>query len=303
MATLRTLPKTRDSISFLYFERCRIEQAGKAIAIFQEKNKYIVPCASLSTLMLGPGSAITHTAIKTLAANACTVQWVGEDSLRFYASGHGGSSNTTRLFHQAQFWDNPQQRLAVVRRMYQFRFQEELAPDLTLEQIRGHEGVRVRTAYARTSKATGVPWKGRNYKQDSWADADPINRALSTANSCLYAVCQAAITSVGYSPALGFIHTGKPLSFVYDVADLYKTETTIPAAFETVAEPYTNLRSAVRQKCREKFSNVRLMRRIVQDIDQVLGFKDASEPKEAVNLLWDDQIGWVEGGKDWSEEQ
>lgn len=302
MATLRTLPKVRDSISFLYFEHCRIEQSAKGIAFFQEKEKYVVPCASISTLLLGPGSSITHAAIKTLTENACTVQWVGENALRFYANGIGSSSNTERLFHQAQLWANPQQRLAVVRRMYQFRFQEELPDHLSLQQIRGLEGVRVRTAYSRMSKATGVEWRGRNYKQDDWDEASPINKALSTANTCLYAVCQAAIMSVGYSPALGFIHTGKPLSFVYDIADLYKAETTILAAFEAVAESSDDLGRAVRKKCREKFSSYRLMRRIITDVDQVMGFnnRDTVEP-EAVNLLWDDRIEWVEGGKNWSE--
>ncbi len=302
MANLRTLPKVRDSISFLYFERCRIEQATKAIAIFQEKEKYVVPCASISTLLLGPGSSITHAAIKTLAENACTVQWVGENVLKFYSNGIGSSNNTERLFHQAQFWANPQQRLAVVRQMYRFRFQEELPDHLSLQQIRGLEGVRVRTAYSRMSKATGVEWRGRDYKQDNWNEADPINRTLSTANSCLYAVCQAAIMSVGYSPALGFIHTGKPLSFVYDIADLYKAETTIPAAFEAVAESPNDLAKAVRKKCREKFSSYRLMRRIIRDVDRVMGFSsEETAESEAVNLLWDDKIEWVEGGKNWSE--
>lgn len=302
MATLRTLPKIRDSISFLYFEHCRIEQEKKGIAVFKEKDKYVVPCASISTLMIGPGSSITHAAIKTLTENACEVQWVGEDSLRFYASGKGGSSNTERLFHQAQLWADPQQRLNVVRRMYQFRFQEDLDSSLTLQQVRGLEGVRVRTVYSRLSKATGVPWKGRDYKQTDWNAADPINKAISTANTCLYAVCQAAIVSVGYSTALGFIHTGKPLSFVYDIADLYKAETTISAAFEAVAEQNPDLGATVRKKCREKFKAHRLMQRLVQDIDQVLQFRTPAEELEPASLLWDDQIEWVEGGKNWAEE-
>ncbi len=299
MTTLRTLPKTRDSVSFLYFDRCKIEQEAKAIAIFKKKDKYVIPCAGLATLLLGPGSRITHAAIKTLAENGCEVQWVGEDGFRFYSAGRNGSNSTQRLHHQAQTWADPQQRLAVVRRMYQFRFPEPLDDQLTLQQIRGLEGVRVRTTYGRMSKATGVPWKGRAYKPEDWYDADPINRALSSANSYLYAVCQAAIVSVGYSPALGFIHTGKPLSFVYDIADLYKAETTIPAAFEAIAE--ADFDSTVRQKCREKFTSHRLMQRIVKDIDQVLGFHDDKLPPPAVSLLWDNEAGWVEGGVDYAE--
>ena len=277
MSRLRTLPKARDRISFVYFEHCRIEQDERAIAVFKEKSKFFVPCAAIATLLLGPGTSITHAAIKTLADNACEVHWVGEDLLRFYASGRSGSGNAKRLIHQATLWADSVQRLAVVRRMYTFRFDEPLSEDLTLQQIRGLEGVRVRMMYQRWSEKTGVQWKGRDYKQEDWDRADPINQALSIANTCLYAVCQAAIHSVGYSPTLGFIHTGKPLSFVYDIADLYKANTIIPAAFEAVSEAYFDLDTVVRRKCREKFNDYRLMHRLVQDIDQVLSFGDEAE--------------------------
>lgn len=302
MANLRTLPKVRDNISFLYFEHCRIEQDDRAISIYKEKDKFHIPCACIATLLLGPGTSITHAAIKALADNACEVYWVGEEALRFYATGRSGSGNTERLQHQVVLWADSMQRLGVVRRMYEFRFAEKLPENLTLQQIRGHEGVRVRTVYQQLSKETGVEWKGRDYKLTDWNDSDPINQALSIANSCLYAVCQAALNSVGYSPALGFIHTGKPLSFAYDIADLYKAETTIPAAFEAVAGTYFELESYVRRKCREKFSHYRLMHRIVQDVDRILQYGTPDEDAEPFCFLWDDQLEWVEGGKNWSEE-
>jgi len=301
MPSLRTLPKARDRISFLYFEHCRIEQEGRAIAVFKEKSKFFVPCAAVSTLLLGPGTSITHAAIKTLADNVCEVQWVGEDVMRFYAHGRSGANNAKRLIHQATLWADSIQRLAVVRRMYLFRFDEPLDEDLSLQQIRGHEGVRVRTLYQKWSRETGVEWKGRNYKSDNWDAADPINRALSVANTCLYAVCQAALHSVGYSSGLGFIHTGKPLSFVYDIADLYKGETTIPAAFEAASSGYFELDRFVRHRCHRRFADYRLMHRIVQDVDRVLGFK-TEEEEEPICLLWDDVLQTVEGGKDWSED-
>jgi CRISPR-associated protein Cas1 len=289
-------------MTFVYFEHCRIEQDDHAIAIFQSNNRFSIPCASIATLMLGPGTSITHAAIKTLADNACEVQWVGEDDLRFYTSGRGSSSNTERLFHQARLWADSMEQLQVVRRMYQFRFQENLSPDHTLQQIRGLEGVRVRTLYHRLSQETGVDWKGRNYKQEDWNDANPINKALSIANACLYAVCHSAMNAVGYSAGLGFIHTGKPLSFIYDVADLYKAETTIPAAFEAVADAYFDLDEIVRRKCREKFYQSRLMQRLIPDIDRILQYKGGDETVEPVCFLWDDQLEKVEGGKDWSED-
>ncbi len=300
MVRLRRLAKVRDRISFIYFEHCRIEQDERAIAIFKEKHKFLIPCAAVSTLLLGPGSVITHAAVKTLAENACHVQWVGADLLRFYAHGSGGSGNAQRLIHQATLWSDAMRRLAVVRRMYLFRFDEPLSEDLSLQQIRGHEGVRVRTIYQQWSERTGVDWKGRNYKTDNWLDADPINQALSIANTCLYSVCQSALLSVGYTPGLGFIHTGKPLSFVYDVADLYKAELTIPAAFEAAGGKYFDLDGVVRRKCRERFNDFGLMRRLVEDVDRILEFGD-EEGGEPICLLWDDVLDSVEGGKNWSE--
>jgi len=296
------LPKARDRVSFLYFEHCRIEQDDRAIAVFKEQSKFFVPCAAIATLLLGPGTSITHAAIKTLADNACGVQWVGEDLMRFYANGRSGAGNSKRLLHQATLWADSIQRLAVVRRMYTFRFAEVPSEDLTLQQIRGLEGVRVRTMYQQWSKKMGVEWTGRNYKQEDWDQSNPINQALSIANTCLYAVCQAALHSVGYSTALGFIHTGKPLSFVYDIADLYKAETIVPAAFEAVSETYFDLDALVRRKCRQKFNDYRLMHRLVLDIDKVLGFGDEDE-SEPICFLWDDVLETVEGGKDWSEQE
>lgn len=302
MSRLRTLPKARDRISFLYFEHCRIEQDDRAIAVFQDKSKFLIPCAAIATLLLGPGTSITHAAIKTLGESACTVQWIGEDVLRFYSQGRSAAGNTERLIHQATVWADAFQRLAIVRRMYTFRFEELLEDNLSLQQIRGHEGVRVRTLYQHWSKKTGIEWSGRNYKQEDWEQANPINQALSIANTCLYAVCQAALHSVGYSLGLGFIHTGKPLSFVYDIADLYKAETTVPAAFEAVSESYFDLDSVVRSKCRRRFNDFRLMHRIVQDVDQVLGFK-SEEETEPICFLWDDMLETVEGGKNWGDEE
>ena len=107
-----------------------------------------------------------------------------------------------------------------------------------------------------------------------------MNRALSAANSCLYGVCHAAILSIGYSPALGFIHTGKQLSFVYDIADLYKVELTIPLAFRTTAENPQDLERHVRLQCRDVFRESRLIQRIIPDIRQALG--DGGEEEEFV---------------------
>lgn len=269
------LPKLRDSLSYLYLEHGKVERSQNAVEFFDKTNgRTMVPASSLTVLMLGPGTSITHEAVKTLADNGCLILWCGEEGVRFYAQGMGETRKAYHLLRQAEKASDPIQRMEVILRMYRFRFGEELDDTLTLEQIRGHEGVRVRTAYAEASKIYGIRWEGRNYDRSNWHASDPVNRALSAANSCLSGLCHAAIVSGGYSPGLGFIHTGKQLSFVYDIADLYKVDLTIPLAFRLASESTLNLESRVRHACRDLFHAYRLLDTILPDIDNLLGISD-----------------------------
>lgn len=268
---LRILPKVRDSWTYLYVEHARIDQENLGICIHDGNGRTHVPCASLSLLMLGPGTSVTHAAIATMAEAGCLVAWVGEQGVRFYAQGLGETRSSQNLLRQASLWADPNERMRIVRRMYEMRFDEPLPPDMTLRQIRGKEGARVRAAYARASEMFGVEWTGRRYRRDEWDATEPINRALSAANACLYGVCHAAIVALGYSPAIGFIHTGKMLSFVYDMADLYKVDLTVPVAFEEAAKGTEELESRVRHRCRDIFYEQRLLKRIVQDLETLFG--------------------------------
>jgi len=205
------------------------------------------------------------------AAEAATEGAHFDDGKVTYAA---ATRDALNLLRQAELVSDPRKRMQVVLRMYRYRFGEQLQPGLNLAQIRGLEGVRVRQAYARASQEHGVPWHGRRYDRRSWNSGDPVNRALSAAHALLNGLCHAGIVSGGYSPALGFIHTGKQLSFVYDIADLYKVEVTIPLAFRIVAESTEKLEPRVRQACREAFKEHRLLKRILPDIDHLLGISE-----------------------------
>lgn len=232
---------------------------------------------------------MTHAAILTLADCGTSVVWCGEGAVRFYAAGVGETRRAQNLATQASAWADERRRLEVVMRLYRLRFAEHLPDGLTLQQIRGMEGVRVREAYAQASRDTGVPWSGRSYKRDRWGDTDPVNRALSAANACLYGLCHAALVSTGYSPGLGFIHVGKMLSFVYDVADLYKTDTAVPVAFGVVADGEENLESRVRRAMREALRQDHVLERAVRDIVALLR-GDTGEEDLLVEVLelWDE---------------
>lgn len=271
MKDLHELPKIRDSLSYLYVEHAVINRKDSAVEFIDAEGRVMIPAAALAVLMLGPGTNITHAAVRALADNGCTIVWTGEDGTQCYAQGLGETRKAYHLLRQAELASDVQKRMQVVLRMYLKRFGAPLEPGLSLEQVRGFEGVRVRTAYAQASQVHGVPWTGRRYDRSQWWHADSINRALSAANALLNGICHAAIVSGGYSPAIGFIHTGKQLSFVYDIADLYKVELTVPVAFQIVGESQENVESRVRAACRERFREQRLLERILPDIDDLLG--------------------------------
>lgn len=284
-ADLHLLPKLRDRLSYLYAEHCVIEREESAIALWEEEGMTQVPVASVALLMLGPGTKVSHAAMDVLARNNCLVAWVGEGAVRMYAFGTGGTHSAARLLRQAELVSDPASRLRMVRKLYGMRFPEALDDEVSIEQLRGKEGFRVRTAYQEAAEKHGIEWEGRNYDRNQWSGSDPANRALSSANACLYGVCHAAILSMGFSPALGFIHTGKQLSFVYDVADLYKLEMAVPAAFQAVACGEANVDRAVRLALRDRFKETRFVSQVAQDLMSLFG---SEIPEEEMEVYDDD---------------
>jgi CRISPR-associated protein Cas1 len=274
MRTLYELPRFRDRWSYLYLEMGRLDVDADGL-VFHQGNSFIpVPIDQLSVVMLGPGSTVTHAAVKSLSRNNCLLAWTGQDGVRLYAASTGGTYSARRLIRQAKLASDETKRLEVAWRMYRFRFKEAIPTVVSLESIRGMEGIRVRQAYAEASRQYGIEWKGRRYDQNDWNKGDEINRALSAANACLYGLCHAGILTAGYSPGLGFIHAGKMLSFVYDIADLYKTELIVPTAFKVAAERPADLERTVRMECRKKFHEFKLMERLLPDIAEVLDVSD-----------------------------
>jgi CRISPR-associated protein Cas1 len=270
MKTFHELPRFSDRWSYLYLEYRTLDQTPAGLNFHNAGRETELPIHQLGLIMLGPGTNVTHAAVKALSTNGCLLAWVGEEGVRLYAHSSGATFSSRRMLRQAALVSDESQRLAVARRMYQKRFPGEELTDKNMEQIRGLEGARVRVSYGVLAKKHGVEWTGRVYDQSNWFQATPANRALSAANACLYGICHAAIVFAGYSPALGFVHTGKMLSFVYDIADLYKTDLTVPIAFRLAATERDQLERKVRLACRDAFHERRLMERILPDIAEVL---------------------------------
>lgn len=268
------LPRLEDRLSFLYLDRGKIERHENSVACFSVDQCLPIPVADLSLLMLGPGTTISHAAIVVLAEANCLVVWVGEQGVRFYSHGKGGTHLAANLHRQAQLWANVRTHRLVVRKMYALRFHEELPPGLSIEQVRGHEGHRVRLAYEAAAQQHNVAWQKRAYDPGNWHSADPLNRALSAGSACLNGLAHAAIITAGYSPGLGFIHTGKALSFVYDVADLFKVDLIVPIAFRIVAESPKDVERRTRGACRDGFAQTGLLKKLLPTIKESLNVGD-----------------------------
>lgn len=290
------LSRIEDRVSFAYFERCGINRSDNAITVESAAGTVYVPAASLSVLMLGPGTTISHRAMEMIGDNGVTVIWVGEHGVRMYAFGKPLTHSSALLQRQAALVSNKRSRLEVARKMYLMRFEGEDVTGLTMQQLRGREGARVRRIYKKISEETGVPWGGRMYDPSDFAAGSDIDQALSAAHSCLYGISHAAIASLGCSPGLGFVHSGHERSFVYDIADLYKAEVSIPVAFRVTASGTSDIPGDVRRAMRDEIYRTGLIKRIVKDIKLLLATEDDIELDGDVVLLWDEKNESVPSG-------
>lgn len=302
-AELQELPQIKERISFLYLERCLINRQDSAISVTDERGTVNVPAASLSVLLLGPGTNVTHRAMELIGDVGSSVLWIGEHGVRYYASGRPLTHSATMLLSQAELVTNMRSRLAVARKMYQMRFAGEDVSTLTMQQLRGKEGARVRKIYRECAKKTGIEWNGREYNPNDFAGGSLVNQALSAGTACLYGIAHSVIVALGCSPGLGFVHTGHERSFVYDIADLYKAEFVIPLAFKMAADEPEDIGAETRRALRDDIASQHLLERIAKDIQYLLlDHKDLEVSYDDIVNLWDGGDGIVKNGVSYGKE-
>ena len=301
---LHTLPTVKERMTFLYVERCLVNRQDGAVSITDSRGTAYVPAASLGVLMLGPGTNISHRAVELLGDSGTSVIWVGERGVRYYAHGKPLTHSSRLIVAQAELVSNKRRRLAVARKMYAMRFPGEDVSHYTMQQLRGREGARIRALYRRLSKQYGVPWNGREYNPDDFSDASPVNQALSAAHVCLYGLVHSVIVALGCSPALGFVHEGHEKSFVYDVADLYKADVTIPLAFEIASNPPEDIGGETRRRVRDAFLDGKIMTRCARDIRMLLLNDRAADEEVEIDtlFLWDEKHTAVDFGVSYGKE-
>ena len=232
--------------------------------------------ATVSALILGPGTTVTHAAMKACAESNTPVCWTGADCLRFYAFGLASNHTNDMPRLHAEAWADKRRRTQIARAMFKIRFPDLDVDGKSVKELRGMEGLRVRSLYSAMGLQHGVTWKGRNYDRQNWDTADDINRALSAANSSLYALCAAVCCSLGYVPSLGFVHDAGTLPFIYDVADLYKHLTSIPAAFLAVRQDPQDDGELVRKLLKQHVEEERLLQRMPKDLAALFQTEEAS---------------------------
>ncbi|WP_237255849.1 type I-E CRISPR-associated endonuclease Cas1e [Pseudomonas oligotrophica] len=282
---LKPLPM-KDRISMVFVQYGQIDVLDGAFVVVDKNGvRKHIPVGSVACIMLEPGTRISHAAVNLAATVGTLLVWVGESGVRLYSSGQPGGARADRLLYQARLALDDDLRLKVVRKMYEVRFDEPAPARRSVEQLRGIEGARVRGTYKLLAQQYKVNWHARNYDRNQWDAADIPNRCLSAATACLYGITEAAVLAAGYAPAVGFIHTGKPLSFVYDIADLFKFESVVPLAFRIAAKSPAEPEREVRIACRDLFRSDKLLGRIIPLIEEVLaagGINPPEAPPESV---------------------
>ncbi|MBF6331875.1 type I-E CRISPR-associated endonuclease Cas1 [Nocardia transvalensis] len=294
------LPRIADSLSFLYLESVRIVQDDTGVCARVESPRGIeqvyLPTAALACVLLGPGTSITQPGMATFARHGTSLVCVGAGGVRSYAGIVPASLTTTWLERQATAWADTGARTEVASRMYTYRFGDSPA-GVTISQLRGLEGQRVKAMYRILAQQYGIKRFRRNYDPNSWDSQDPVNLALSAANACMYGVVHAAVLALGCSPALGFVHSGTQLAFVYDIADLFKMKVTVPLAFSLHAS--TDPEREAGRKLREDFRLLKLMPEIITTIQKIIDPKAAGDSPDRtgdITHLWDPALGSLPSG-------
>ncbi len=198
-----------------------------------EPGDYGLPFQTISVFFLGPGTTVSHDALRLLARHGTALVATGEDGVRFYASMPFGADASKLARRQVELWADARKRVSVARRMYAWRLGEVL-PSTDITVLRGIEGARVKTMYKALAQQHGIAWQGRRYDRDDPEATDRVNQALNHTATALRAAAMIAVAATSTIPQLGFIHEDSGNALPLDIADLYREAVALPAAFIAV---------------------------------------------------------------------
>lgn len=305
--SVRELLRVEDRISFLYLEFAALVRDGGSLKAVRDTGTLNIPVATVNVLWLGPSVTITHQAMTLIMECGTSLIWVGEDGLSFHASGRPLNGRTELLLAQAKIHTNPSLRLKCAKNMYRIRFGEDAPRDATsLNKLRGYEGARVKRVYTEYASRYNVRWGGRMFTPGDISKSDAINQALTISHHCLYAVISGVVAGLGMHGGMSVVHNGTQNSFIYDIADLYKTEVCVPVAFRVIRD-YSGLEGSrlahmVRAEMRVDMTAARIVPRAVKDIYKLLLSREVDAQYESSDYLWDTNES-VAGGTNYGRDE
>lgn len=239
---------------------------------------YAIPYQSVSMILAGPGTSITHDVLRILARHGTLLAAVGEGGVKFYTAPPMGQGRSDVARAHARLWADEDSRLFVARRMYAIRFGEVL-PHRNISALRGMEGGRLKRLYEIIAQKYGVTWKGRRYDRQNPLAADLPNQAINHAATFVEAAADIAVAAVGALPPLGFIHEDSSNAFTLDIADLWRTEVTLPLAFSVAARveknPLLKLERELRFEAARWFRKHKLIPSMIERIKELLTVDDS----------------------------
>lgn len=290
-----------DRHGVMYLDRGRLEVEDGCLRFIAagggalDAGDYQLPHQSVSIILIGPGSSVTHDALRILAAHGCALAAVGTGGIRFYTAPPLLPDTSALARRQVMLWSDPKSRVVVARSMYTLRFGEEVKAR-TLDMLRGMEGARLKRLYELTAQRFGVPWNGRRYDRNNPNAADVPNQAINHAASAVEAAAAIAVAATATIPQLGFVHEDSGQSFVLDVADLVRHDVTLTIAFgaakHVMKHSDENLERIVRTKSAEVLTNSHVISRLIEHIKSLLGPPDhAASSAGASDVETADKVG------------
>ena len=265
--------KSRNGL--VWVERCRVAiDNGSLLLVFDEQGEALeLPYQRLNALLLGPGTTITHDAVRHLSAHGTCLAWVGTDGTRLYTAAPIFERDSDLARKQATWWASPSTRIMVAKRMYAKRFGETPRTN-DFDALRGMEAARIKRSYELIAGQHGITWKGRRYDRNDPAKTDLPNQAINHAVTALEAAVAVAVQATATLPPLGFLHEDSAKAWVLDLCDLYRTTVMVPIAFacakEAARDPAETLDRMVRRRISRHVREKGFVDTVIDDIKELL---------------------------------
>ena len=245
-----------------------------------DAGNYAIPYQSISMICLGPGSSLTHDALRITALHGTSIVATGDGGVKFYSAPPIGRAKSFVARRHAELWADKKGRIDIARKMYALRF-GKILPHKDIEVLRGIEGGRVKESYKILATKHGIVWKGRVYDRNNPEDADIPNQAINHASTFVESAAEIAVSATGALHALGFIHEDASTAFVLDIADLFRESITIPIAFASASKAgVTNLEREIRYFTASEFRRKKVIPSMIDAINKLIGLNNDDNNKK-----------------------